>query len=514
MLNMHLAERYSTFLFVGIMAVIFASVAIAATVTTSLTPASFVQGVDTEFLLAVSNGAGTNINQVELTLPQKDGQSLFIVKEITAPAEWTFESRYVVEASSPFRIAWSTEGAGIGQGKSLAFKVVLSSNEQGTFPFSWKAFSTQGDVSSGEIQVKSMQQAFSDLRVTAPNSTVAGNAFDLVVTAVDASGSMKADYAGTVSFSSSDSLGILPSSYTFQPGDGGTKTFKIRLKTVGNQDLAVTANGITKNSKISVLHAETAYIDLALNSTAVAPNNSVKLSVTAYDLYNNSWDVTSSSAYSIDKEAKGVLSNGTYRSEAEGSWTIIASYSVGSKSYLDGEVLVTSRSVPSPEEPEPEIPVKAYAEITSDDLIQVPVNSTKTFTINVKNTGEVDLGNVSIVFSGFPENLMNVTPSLVNIGKGKTQKFTASVYVPEKIDPAQVDFLVLSKELASDVFSVQKTITLNFTEPGMPQETTGGFALNRNLTYLGVAVAIAVALIILFWFLFLREEPKKKKVES
>ncbi|MBI2084707.1 MAG: hypothetical protein HYT70_03810 [Candidatus Aenigmarchaeota archaeon] len=512
---MHLAERKFAFLFVGIATLVFTSIVIAATITTTLTPTSFVQGVDTEFLLTVSNDAGASINQVELVLPQRDGQPLFIVRQITAPAEWTFESSYVPTAPSPFRIAWSTEGTGLAQGKSLTFKVVLSSNEQGTFPFSWKTFNTQGDVNSGEMQVKSVQQAFSGLKVTAPNSAVAGNAFDLTVTAVDASGSTKKDYAGTASFSSSDSLGILPSSYAFQASDGGTKTFKVRLKTAGQQDVTVTADGASQKVNVNVTHAEAAYIDLMLNSTAVNPNGYVSLSVTSYDIYNNSWDVTGNSTFSIDSEAKGMFSNETYRSEVEGLWTVKASYSVGSKSYLDGETLhVTSAGVPQPEEPKPEAPVQASAEIAADELIQVTVNTTKAFTINVKNTGDVDLSNVSIVFSGFPETLMNVTPSIVNIEKGKTQKFTASVHVNEKLDPARVDFLVLSKELSSNVFSVQKTITLNFTDVEVPGGTTGGFTLNRNLTYLGTAIIVAVALIILFWFLFLREEPKKKKVES
>ncbi len=519
MIDMHLRKRHFVFLF-AVLGIVLSTAIMAANVDIGLKPASYVQGENTEFSLAVTNNKASAINRVELNLPQIDTSPIFIAKQITAPAEWTFETRYTVGASSPFQIAWSTAGAGIETGKSLTFKVVLSSNDQGSFPFSWKTSDFQGGIDSGEIQVKSVQQAFSNLQVAMPNSAVAGTPFDLTISAIDASGNRKVDYVGTVSFSSTDIYAILPPSYEFKPSDGGSKIFKVKLKTAGEHEMTVKADDIVKTMKVKVVPAEIVDVDFYATPSTVTPKEIVAMAVIAHDVYNNSWDVTTSSTFEIDKEAKGTFANNTYKSEVEGNWTLTASYMAGPKKFSGGHLLmVSTRPIqpepePEPEEREPQAPIEASAEIIVDDVIQVQVNSTKSFNINVENTGEVDLGNVSIVFSGFPENLMNVSPSLVNIGKDRTQRFTATVFVAEKMDPAEVQFLVVSKDLSSDVFSAQKIVKLNFTEAAVAENPTGAFTLSRNLTYLGVAIVVAIALIILFWFLFLREEPKKKKVES
>src|SRR5207245_5903545 len=54
----------------------------------------------------------------------------------------------------------------------------------------------------------------------------------------DAYGNVATGYTGTVQFSSSDSLGILPGNYIFTAGpglDNGVHTFTVTLSTVGSQ---------------------------------------------------------------------------------------------------------------------------------------------------------------------------------------------------------------------------------------------------------------------------------------
>src|SRR5258708_26365669 len=73
---------------------------------------------------------------------------------------------------------------------------------------------------------------------SATPSPTAGTAFNITVTALDASNSVVVTYSGTVHFTSSDAPAVLPASATIASGAGtGSGT----LKTPGNQ--TVTATG-------------------------------------------------------------------------------------------------------------------------------------------------------------------------------------------------------------------------------------------------------------------------------
>ncbi|MGA3192837.1 MAG: carboxypeptidase regulatory-like domain-containing protein [Candidatus Bathyarchaeia archaeon] len=70
-------------------------------------------------------------------------------------------------------------------------------------------------------------------------SPVAGQPFDVIVTATDVFGNVVTGYAGTVHFSCSDSLAVLPSDYTFQTDDNGEHTFSVTFDAAGTQTLNV-----------------------------------------------------------------------------------------------------------------------------------------------------------------------------------------------------------------------------------------------------------------------------------
>jgi hypothetical protein len=89
--------------------------------------------------------------------------------------------------------------------------------------------------------------AVSRFHITARSTAVAGTAFDITVTALDANGNIDTGYQGTVTFSITDpDTGVvLPADYTFTTGSGGDNgvhTFSdgVTLITVGNQTLTVT----------------------------------------------------------------------------------------------------------------------------------------------------------------------------------------------------------------------------------------------------------------------------------
>lgn len=517
-MQLHSRETFliSTFL---VSMIVVVSSALAAVVEVGLMPLQTSPDKSVEFSLSVKNLAGDNLNKIELVVPQKDNLPLYPIKEIGSPAGWTYEARYALSAPAPFKVIWSTADSGVSAGKSLNFNFVTTSpSAGGDYEFEWKAVDLGGEEDFDKVKVTNFNPTLSNFEVKSPNSTSAGKEFDLAVAALDQNGNRKSDYRGTVKFSSSDPLAVLPSDYTFQLADSGVKTFKIKLKTAGEQEVKVSEGSVQKSVKVNVQQGDVSSVELKLSNDTVLPNTPVTLTVWSTDVYANMKDVTKDSTFEVDKEAKGKLANSTYTTEVVGKWTIIATYNVNGKKFSDGSLLTVTSELPKPpvEEVKTEPEKKVSMEIVSDDLVEVPFNSTKLFSLTVKNTGEVDVGNVSIYFSGFPEKWMSISPSVANINKGKSQRFTVTVSAPEHLEPADVEFLALSSGYTSDKLNATKMIKINITEAAPEAgETaeTGRIALSKNLTYLGIAIVVAVVLIILFWVLFLREEPKKKKAE-
>jgi lysophospholipase L1-like esterase len=77
------------------------------------------------------------------------------------------------------------------------------------------------------------------LGLTVPTSAQAGQAFNVTVTLKDGSGNVATGYTGTVRFTSTDALAILPASYTFTGADAGAHTFSVTLLTPSNQTITV-----------------------------------------------------------------------------------------------------------------------------------------------------------------------------------------------------------------------------------------------------------------------------------
>ena len=79
------------------------------------------------------------------------------------------------------------------------------------------------------------------LRLSLPNSAIAGTPLTAQVQALDPNGQINPNYQGLVVFSSSDAAATLPALYTFAVADSGSKTWPdgVVLKTAGVQTVAV-----------------------------------------------------------------------------------------------------------------------------------------------------------------------------------------------------------------------------------------------------------------------------------
>src|SRR5439155_851227 len=117
-----------------------------------------------------------------------------------------------------------------------------------------------------------------DLKVTAPATTIAGQVFQVTVTAEDAQGNPVGSYNGTVHFASSDSATgvVLPADSTLVNGQG---SFSATLVRAGPQTL-------TGALPLQVVPAVASSISLAVPGTVKA-NQPFNVTVTMKDAFGN-----------------------------------------------------------------------------------------------------------------------------------------------------------------------------------------------------------------------------------
>jgi probable HAF family extracellular repeat protein len=122
---------------------------------------------------------------------------------------------------------------------------------------------------------------------TASTPQIAGMAFNITVTALDASNSVVTSYVGTVHFASSDAQAVLPGDSTLPTG---TKVFSVTLKTAVSQTITVTdtAGALTPStsSSISVNAAATSRLSVMAPASA-SSGTAFNFTVTAQDQFSN-----------------------------------------------------------------------------------------------------------------------------------------------------------------------------------------------------------------------------------
>jgi DNA/RNA endonuclease G (NUC1)/fibronectin type 3 domain-containing protein len=121
--------------------------------------------------------------------------------------------------------------------------------------------------------------------VTAPANVTSGVAFNVTVTALDASNAPVPSYSGTVHFTSS-SAGSLPADYTFVGGDNGSHTFGVTLTSTGTQSITATDGPITGTANTTVAPPPATHFSVTAPGV-VAPGSTFSVTVTALDASNN-----------------------------------------------------------------------------------------------------------------------------------------------------------------------------------------------------------------------------------
>jgi hypothetical protein len=130
--------------------------------------------------------------------------------------------------------------------------------------------------------------AVTNFSVTNPATSVAGSAYNVTVSALDAVGAVGTGYTGTVHFNSGDVQAALPSDYTFTTADAGVHTFAVTLKTAGSKFVGVTEIGqyVTGGSNVNVTPAAAQSFVLAGGAGAIGVARPI--TIVPRDAYGNS----------------------------------------------------------------------------------------------------------------------------------------------------------------------------------------------------------------------------------
>lgn len=483
----------------------------------SLSPLEWAANTDKDVSLTVKNTNGDNIIKVELQVPESNQAPLYIIKEYGEPSGWKYETRTRDGQVKPYKIIWtSSSGIATGESKTFGF-TVQSPVTAGEYKWTWKTTDTKDGTDTDSITTRISLPTVSYFIITVPKSTGAGESFKATVKAYGSDNQIKTDYTGTISFTSSDPKAILPSSYTFQLTDQGSKDFFITYKTIGNQSFTINDNSakILQNSiPTKVNLAQITTIGITPSDSKAGIGATVTFTATAEDKYKNQLDITDKVLWSIDKEAKGTWTKNVYKIEKQGVWTVTASYS----NALGATSLTVTSEVVQPKETN--VTVKENVTVGTEIPGQIPqgqptkkieiqgeesltlapgTNETTIFTVN--NVGNTDLKGVELKFTGVPKEWVTVYPTTTSIDAGKSKDYLIIVTLPENVSKDQtIGFVATS----SEGVIAEKNLAIKVqTSP-----TGIALAVPKNVIQLGVVIIAVAAVIIIAWELWFKK-PKK-----
>ncbi len=155
----------------------------------------------------------------------------------------------------------------------------------------WDVTATDTDSGiTGTTDVTVTPAAADHFRIDAVATSVAGQAFDVTVTALDHFGNIDTNYQGAITFTSTDAAALLPDDYTFTADDAGVHVFagRVTLFTAGNQDITATDtdSGITGTATVLVTPAAADHFRIIVPSQAVS-GQPFDVTVVALDPYGN-----------------------------------------------------------------------------------------------------------------------------------------------------------------------------------------------------------------------------------
>jgi Galactose oxidase, central domain/Putative Ig domain len=158
---------------------------------------------------------------------------------------------------------------------------------------------------AGQTPPPPVASHFSVTTVATPQ--IAGTAFSINITALDASNALVRTYTGTVHFASSDAQAVLPPN---SPLSNGAGTFSAMLKTAASQTITVSdaAGMLTPGTSNSIAVSPAAASQLSVTAPANATAGSAfNFTVTGQDQFNNTATAYSGTVHFTSKDGQATL---------------------------------------------------------------------------------------------------------------------------------------------------------------------------------------------------------------
>jgi hypothetical protein len=235
--------------------------------------------------------------------------------------------------------------------------------------------------------------------VTGYPAATAGTAHSFTVTVEDQYGNTITNYAGTVHFTSTDPLAVLPADYTFLASDAGVHTYSATLDTAGAQSITArdkaTYSLTGTESGIAISPAAAKSYALGGLPSGTTAGVALSFTVAAKDAYGNTVTGYTGTAHFTSTDANAVLpADYTFRSTDAGVASFNASpITAGTQSITAAD---QTKSTITGTQSGIKVSPGTPAAFTVAGFPNTPAGSAHCFTVTTKDS----YGNVVVTYTG------------------------------------------------------------------------------------------------------------------
>jgi len=225
------------------------------------------------------------------------------------------------DADGPLAVV-ELEAVGLGPSDLILSNVVLGNEDADRIAYT---------VQPGAVDVTKEASHFAFDPVPSPR--VAGEPFDVTITALNDEDSPAVSFSGIVELS--DTTGTLAPTEIYFDGPEVTASMTI---TRAEQGVIITAQAqnlcgmaISGESNPFVVEPDVespVAVTIYPHPRSVTAGESVTYTLTAVDAFGNTWDVTDEADFAIDEDAGGAFDENVYTSQIAGTWTVTGTYNV------------------------------------------------------------------------------------------------------------------------------------------------------------------------------------------
>jgi len=115
--------------------------------------------------------------------------------------------------------------------------------------------------------------------------------------------------------------------YEIEAGAGGSWTANVYTSQFASTwTVTATVDAVSDTGTLTVTHASLDHVGLTPATATILAGQSITYTLTAYDVYDNGWDVSDSGAYTVTPGAGGSWAANVYTAEVAGTWTVTGTY--------------------------------------------------------------------------------------------------------------------------------------------------------------------------------------------